>query len=99
MPIKVYTDDSKINDEMGSAMCSTANEAITKTWKTKLSLANTVLQPEVLAIEWVNTANVEINICSDSESSLQALKPFYVKSKIIQEAEITLLGNGRIKLG
>ncbi|GBL83217.1 hypothetical protein AVEN_165412-1 [Araneus ventricosus] len=51
------------------------------------------------AIEWANTANEEVNIWSDSESSLQALKSFNVKSKITQEAQRTLLENARIKLG
>ncbi|GBL90340.1 hypothetical protein AVEN_178793-1 [Araneus ventricosus] len=50
------------------------------------------------AIEWANTAN-EVSIWSDSESSLQALKSFYAKSKIIQEAQMTLLGNARIRFG
>ncbi|GBM47302.1 hypothetical protein AVEN_172245-1 [Araneus ventricosus] len=67
---------------------------------TKLSPVITVFQAEILAlkeaIEWSNTANEEVNIWSDSESSLQALKLFYVKSKIIQEAQMVLLGNARI---
>ncbi|GBL93203.1 hypothetical protein AVEN_42653-1 [Araneus ventricosus] len=94
-PIEVYTDGSKINDQTGSAFCVIANEAITKTWKVKLSPANTVFQAEMLAlkaaIEWANTANEDVNIWSDSESSLQALKSFNVKSKITQEAQMTLL--------
>ncbi|GBM46565.1 hypothetical protein AVEN_271517-1 [Araneus ventricosus] len=102
-PIEVYTDGSKINDQMGSAFCIIANEAITKTWKAKLSPANIVFQAEMLAlkaaIEWANTANEDVNIWSDSESSLQALKSFNVKSKITQEAQMTLLGNARIRLG
>ncbi|GBN55561.1 hypothetical protein AVEN_75081-1 [Araneus ventricosus] len=49
-------------------------------------------------IEWAYTANEKVNIWRDSESSLQALKSFYVKSKIIQEAQLTLLGNARIRL-
>ncbi|GBM09658.1 hypothetical protein AVEN_60285-1 [Araneus ventricosus] len=51
------------------------------------------------AIEWANTTNEEVSIWSDSVSSLQALKSFYVKSKIIQEAQMALLGNARIRLG
>ncbi|GBM58823.1 hypothetical protein AVEN_179362-1 [Araneus ventricosus] len=51
------------------------------------------------AIEWANTANEEVNICSGSECSLQAFKSFYVKSIIIQEAQMTLLGNDRIRIG
>ncbi|GBM78163.1 hypothetical protein AVEN_220596-1 [Araneus ventricosus] len=95
-------DGSKINDQTGSAFCAIANEAVTKTWKAKLIPANTVFKVEMLAlkaaIEWANTANEEVNIWSDSESSHQALKSFYVKSKIIQEAQMTLLGNARIRL-
>ncbi|GBM43947.1 hypothetical protein AVEN_251646-1 [Araneus ventricosus] len=102
-PTEVYTDGSKINDQTGSAFCVIANEAITKTWKAKLSPANTVFQAEMLAlkaaIEWANTANEDVNIWSDSESSLQALKSFNVKSKITQEAQMTLLENARIRLG
>ncbi|GBM60418.1 hypothetical protein AVEN_206655-1 [Araneus ventricosus] len=97
------TDGSKINDQTGSAFCAIANEAITKTWKAKLSPANTVFQEEMLtlkaAIEWANTSNEEMNIWSDSESNLQALKSFNVKSKITQEAQMTLLENARIRLG
>ncbi|GBN30732.1 hypothetical protein AVEN_233292-1 [Araneus ventricosus] len=51
------------------------------------------------AIEWANTANEDVNIWSDSESSLQALKSFNIKSKITQEAHMTLLENARIRLG
>ncbi|GBL95985.1 hypothetical protein AVEN_199952-1 [Araneus ventricosus] len=98
-----YEDGSKINYQTGSAFCAITNEAVTKTWKAKLSSANTVFQAEVLdlkaAIEWANTANVEVNSWSDSESSLQALKSLYVKNKIIQEAQMTLLGNARIRIG
>ncbi|GBL98716.1 hypothetical protein AVEN_8619-1 [Araneus ventricosus] len=101
--IEVYTDGSKINDQTGSAFCVIANDAITKTWKAKLSPANTVFQAEMLAlkaaIEWANTANEDVNIWSDSESSLQALKYFNVKNKITQEAQMTLLENARIRLG
>ncbi|GBO05657.1 hypothetical protein AVEN_146498-1 [Araneus ventricosus] len=85
-PIEVYTDGSKKNDQTGSALCAIANEAITKTWKAKLIPANTVFQAEMLAlkaaIEWANTANEDVNIWSDSESGLQALKSFNVKRKI-----------------
>ncbi|GBL74849.1 hypothetical protein AVEN_243697-1 [Araneus ventricosus] len=102
-PIEVYIDGSKINDQTGSAFCAISNEAIPKTWKAKLSPANTMFQAEMLAlkaaIEWVNIANEEVNIWSDSESSLQALTSFYVKSKITQEAQMTLLENARIRLG
>ncbi|GBM63820.1 hypothetical protein AVEN_142818-1 [Araneus ventricosus] len=54
------------------------------------------------ANEWANTANEdleEFNIWRDIESSFQALKSFCVTSKIIQEAQMTLLGNARISLG
>ncbi|GBM15944.1 hypothetical protein AVEN_163436-1 [Araneus ventricosus] len=96
------------NDQTGSVFCAIENEAVTKTWKAKLSPANTALvfQEETLALkaanEWANTANEdleEVNIWSDSESSFQVLKSFYVKRKIIQEAQMTLLGNDRIRLG
>ncbi|GBM08113.1 hypothetical protein AVEN_123016-1 [Araneus ventricosus] len=101
-PIEVYKDGSKINDQTGSAFCAISNEAVTKTWKAKLNPANTVFQAEMLAlkaaIEWANTSNEEVNIWNDSESSLQALKSFYVKSKIIQEAQMTLPGNAKIRL-
>ncbi|GBM76206.1 hypothetical protein AVEN_55042-1 [Araneus ventricosus] len=50
-------------------------------------------------IECSNNANEEVNIWSDNESSFQALKSFHVKSKIIQEAQMILLGNARIRLG
>ncbi|GBM10752.1 hypothetical protein AVEN_135-1 [Araneus ventricosus] len=100
---KVKKDGSKINDQTGSAFCAIANKAVTKTWKAKLSLTNTVFQAEMLAlkaaIEWANIANEEVNIWRDNESSLQALKSFYVKTKIIQEAQITFLENARIRLG
>ncbi|GBL90751.1 hypothetical protein AVEN_215498-1 [Araneus ventricosus] len=102
-PIEVYTDGSKTNDQTGSAFYAIANEAITKTWKAQLSRANTVFQAEMLAlkaaIEWANTANEDVNIWSDSESSLPSLKSFNVMSKITQEAQMTLLENARIRLG
>ncbi|GBN15615.1 hypothetical protein AVEN_102093-1 [Araneus ventricosus] len=36
-PIEVYTDGSKINAQTCSAFCAISNEAVTKTWKAKLS--------------------------------------------------------------
>ncbi|GBL80259.1 hypothetical protein AVEN_92195-1 [Araneus ventricosus] len=90
-----------INDQTGSAFCVIANEAITKTWKAKLSPANTVFQAEMLAlkaaIEWANKANEDVNIWSDSESSLQALNSFNIKSKITQEAQMTESGSAGLK--
>ncbi|GBM56836.1 hypothetical protein AVEN_227343-1 [Araneus ventricosus] len=50
-------------------------------------------------IEWASTANEEVNIWRDNESSLQALKSFNVKRKITQEAHLILLENARIWLG
>ncbi|GBM78905.1 hypothetical protein AVEN_12527-1 [Araneus ventricosus] len=47
--IEVYTDGSKTNDQTDSAFCAIANEAVTKTWKAKLSPANTVSQAEKLS--------------------------------------------------
>ncbi|GBM11998.1 hypothetical protein AVEN_256088-1 [Araneus ventricosus] len=38
---QVYTDGSKINYQTGSAFCAISNEAVNKTWKDKLSPANT----------------------------------------------------------
>ncbi|GBL84098.1 hypothetical protein AVEN_96915-1 [Araneus ventricosus] len=100
---EVYTDGSKIDDQTGSDFCAIANETITKTWKAKFSPDNTVFQAEMLAlkaaIQRAITANEEVNIFSDRESSLQDLKSFYVKSKITQEAQMILLENARIGLG
>ncbi|GBN00932.1 hypothetical protein AVEN_150866-1 [Araneus ventricosus] len=50
------------------------------------------------AIEWAITTNEEVNNWSDSESRIQALKSLYVKSKIIQQAQINLLQNARTRL-
>ncbi|GBM59261.1 hypothetical protein AVEN_66206-1, partial [Araneus ventricosus] len=60
MPIGVYKDGSKINDQTGRAFCAIANEAITKTWKAKLSPANTVFQAEMLALK----AAIEASLAS-----------------------------------
>ncbi|GBN30964.1 hypothetical protein AVEN_274067-1 [Araneus ventricosus] len=99
-PTEVYTDGSKINYQTGSAFCAIANEDITKTWKGNLSPGNLVFQAEILAlkvaIEWANTANEEVNIWSDSESSPQAPKSFNVKSKITQDSQMTLHYQPRI---
>ncbi|GBN43544.1 hypothetical protein AVEN_121475-1, partial [Araneus ventricosus] len=101
-PSEVYTDGSKINDQKSSVFCAIANEPINRTWKAKLSPANTLFQAEILAlkaaIEWDNTTNEEVNIRSDSEPSLQAPKSFYLTRKITQEAQMTLLENARIRL-
>ncbi|GBO16940.1 hypothetical protein AVEN_122213-1 [Araneus ventricosus] len=51
------------------------------------------------AIEWANIANEDVNIWSDCECSLRALKSFHVKITIIQEAQMTLLENDRIRFG
>ncbi|GBN89147.1 hypothetical protein AVEN_212436-1, partial [Araneus ventricosus] len=50
-PIEVNTDGSKINDQTGSAFCAITNETVTKTWKAKLSTANTMSQAEMLALK------------------------------------------------
>ncbi|GBM89215.1 hypothetical protein AVEN_117329-1 [Araneus ventricosus] len=84
-PIERQLKSRKINNQTGSAYCAISNEVVIKTWKVKLSPANTVFQAEILAlkaaIKWVITANEKVNIWSDSEYSLQALKTLYVKSK------------------
>ncbi|GBM39251.1 hypothetical protein AVEN_43652-1 [Araneus ventricosus] len=49
--IEVYTDGSKINDRMGSVFSAICNEAVTKTWKAKLSSDNTVFELEILALK------------------------------------------------
>ncbi|GBM89218.1 hypothetical protein AVEN_117331-1 [Araneus ventricosus] len=91
----------EINDQTGSAYCANEKEAVIKTWKVKFSPDNTVFQAEMLAlkaaIEWAIPAN-EVNIWSDSEYSLQALKLLYVKRRK-RLSQITLLGNARIRLG
>ncbi|GBM08134.1 hypothetical protein AVEN_214465-1 [Araneus ventricosus] len=79
-PTELYTEGSKINDQTGSAFCAIANEAVTKTWKAKLSPASTVFQAEMLAlkaaIEWANTANEEVNIWSEASLASKLLNPF-----------------------
>ncbi|GBM34593.1 hypothetical protein AVEN_171638-1 [Araneus ventricosus] len=85
-PTEIYTDRSKINENWA---------VLSVPLQTKPSQKSVF--PEMLAlkaaIEWANTANEEVSIWNGSESSLQALKSFYVKSKIIQEAQMTLLEN------
>ncbi|GBM42087.1 hypothetical protein AVEN_237713-1 [Araneus ventricosus] len=85
-----------VNDETGSVFCAITSEAVTINWKAKLSPGNTVFQAEMLSlkasVEWANTMKEEVNIWRVNESSLQALKFFYIKSTIIQEAQMPLLG-------
>ncbi|GBN02808.1 hypothetical protein AVEN_1707-1 [Araneus ventricosus] len=67
-PIEVYSDGSKINDQTGSSFCAIENEAVTKTWKAKLSLANTVFQAEKLALK----AAIELGQHSKRRSTTSA---------------------------
>ncbi|GBN02558.1 hypothetical protein AVEN_89524-1 [Araneus ventricosus] len=99
-----FTDGSKNNDGTGSAYCHFDNNGkIIKEWQSQLHPHNTVLQAELLAIlqaiKFHITTTSEIQIWSDSLSSLQAIDNPVSPHPLVKEIQQLLHQNSLIKIG
>ncbi|GBL86917.1 hypothetical protein AVEN_218662-1 [Araneus ventricosus] len=87
---EMYTDGSRIGDDCGFSVCILKNERLFKIFKLKLSKNNTVIQAELAAINFAVRSAQEngfkINIYTDSQSSIEALRSTRPRSAFVIEA-------------
>ncbi|GIY00343.1 uncharacterized protein CEXT_145251 [Caerostris extrusa] len=88
--ITIYTDGSKINNQMGSAFVAYKTEKEIFNWQGKLNNKNSVYQAELLAIfkalQWAKQNDFsKISIKTDSMSSIQAIRKFFNKNHLVQK--------------
>ncbi|GBL60194.1 hypothetical protein AVEN_11050-1, partial [Araneus ventricosus] len=83
----VYTDGSRINNETGFAVCIFNNNEPYKNFLYKLNPTNSVFQAELAAIGfaagWAVEHNKQVNIHTDSQSSIEAIKSAEPKSEFV----------------
>ncbi|GBO32207.1 hypothetical protein AVEN_237630-1 [Araneus ventricosus] len=88
---EVHTDGSRIGDDCGFSVCILKNEHPFKIFKFKLSKNNTVFQAELAAINfavrWAQENGSKINIYTDSQSSIEALRSTRPRSAFVIEAK------------
>ncbi|GBM47419.1 hypothetical protein AVEN_175598-1 [Araneus ventricosus] len=81
----VYTDGSRINSDTGLAVYIFKNNTSTEEYLFRLGSCNTVFQAELAAIDftagWVLRNNAKIDIFTDTQSSIDAIK----SAKLISE--------------
>ncbi|GBL79991.1 hypothetical protein AVEN_29016-1 [Araneus ventricosus] len=84
---EVYTDGSRIGDDCGLSVCILKNEHPFKIFKFKLSKNNTVFQAELAAINfavrWTQENGFKINIYTDSQSLIKALRSARPRSAFV----------------
>ncbi|GBN16971.1 hypothetical protein AVEN_269168-1 [Araneus ventricosus] len=85
----MYTDGSRIGDDTGLSVCILNNGKPQKTFQVKLEKNNTVLQAELTAIDfnvcWSWENGVRINIHTDSQSSIKALRSARLRSETVNK--------------
>ncbi|GBO13745.1 hypothetical protein AVEN_120128-1 [Araneus ventricosus] len=100
--INIYNDGSKMEDKTGSAFCVMEEDTEKYEWMAHLSPFNTVFQAELLAIQearlWESKTNQQVNVWSDSLSSLHSIASIDTKSPIAQQTQEILLKSTNIKL-
>ncbi|GBN07927.1 hypothetical protein AVEN_135347-1 [Araneus ventricosus] len=83
----VYTVGSRINNETGFAVCIFKNNEPYKDFLYKLNPTNSVFQAELAAIGfaagWALEHNKQVNIHTDSQSSIEAIKSAELKSEFV----------------
>ncbi|GBM22704.1 hypothetical protein AVEN_81465-1 [Araneus ventricosus] len=84
---EVYTDGSKVDGGVGFSVCILHGKNQHKIICKKLEPQNTVSQAELAAlgevVDWAIENKKKINICTDSRSSIEALKSYGSRSKFI----------------
>ncbi|GBN06752.1 hypothetical protein AVEN_14639-1 [Araneus ventricosus] len=98
---EVYTDGSKSNSEAGFAVCILEHREPYEIFNFKLGVNNTVFQAELAAIDfavcWDLKKKIKINIITDSQSSIEALRSS-MSSMVIKSKENFNLVGGQIGL-
>ncbi|GBL99653.1 hypothetical protein AVEN_68898-1 [Araneus ventricosus] len=88
---EAYTDGSRIEDDCGFSVCILKNEHPFKIFKFKLSKNNTVSQAELapinFAVCWTLENGFKINIYTDSQSSVEALRSTRPRSAFVIETK------------
>ncbi|GBN19152.1 hypothetical protein AVEN_46757-1 [Araneus ventricosus] len=88
---EVYTDGSRIGDDTGFSVCILKNGEPFKIFQFKLNKNNTVFQAEIAAIDfvvcWALENGVRINIHTDSQSSIKALRSARSRSATVNKAK------------
>ncbi|GBN40023.1 hypothetical protein AVEN_250890-1 [Araneus ventricosus] len=88
----VYTNGSRIGDDCGFSVGILKNEHPFKIFKFKLNKNNTVFQAELaainVAVRWAQEHAFKINIYTDSQSSIEALRNTRPRSAFVIEAKI-----------
>ncbi|GBO44730.1 hypothetical protein AVEN_186451-1 [Araneus ventricosus] len=83
----VYTAGSRINSETGFAVCIFKNNISTEEHVFSLGSCNTVFQAELDAIDfaagWALRNNAKVNIFTDSQFSIDAIKSTKPRSKFV----------------
>ncbi|GBM80812.1 hypothetical protein AVEN_144538-1 [Araneus ventricosus] len=84
---EVYTDGSKVDGGVGFSVCILHGEIQHKIICKKLEPQNTVFQAELAtlgeAVDWAIENKKKINIYTDSRSSIEALKSYGSRSKLV----------------
>ncbi|GIX89956.1 RNA-directed DNA polymerase from mobile element jockey [Caerostris extrusa] len=88
--LTIFTDGSKINNQVGSAFVAYKTDKEIFNWQAKLDNKNSVYQAELLAIfkalQWAKQNDFsKICIKTDSMSSIQAIRKFFNKNSLVQK--------------
>ena len=88
--IQIFTDGSKLDNQVGAAFCSFKNNDLIHEWKSGLFSENSVFQAELMAIlqaiKWFKTTNyTSCLINSDSLSGLNALQDTQTTDYLTQQ--------------
>ncbi|GBM44286.1 hypothetical protein AVEN_23341-1 [Araneus ventricosus] len=75
--LRIYTDGSKTERDVGAAFCVLTDVNITHRWSTRLSLRNTVFQAEILALlkaveHAVSLPTQQLTILVDNQASIKS---------------------------
>ncbi|GBM73052.1 hypothetical protein AVEN_268529-1 [Araneus ventricosus] len=88
---EVYADGSRIGDDTGFSVCILKNGEPFKIFQFKLNKSSTVFQAELAAIDlavcWALENGVRINIHTDSQSSIKALRSARSRSATVNKVK------------
>ncbi|GBM23914.1 hypothetical protein AVEN_211610-1 [Araneus ventricosus] len=83
---ELYTDGSRIGDDCGLSVCILKNEHTFKIFKFKLSaVSQAELKAINFAVRWAQENGFKINIYTDSQSSIEALRSARPRSAFVIE--------------
>ncbi|XP_035207930.1 uncharacterized protein LOC118182655 [Stegodyphus dumicola] len=99
---RAFTDGSKFHGEVGAASIIYSSSSIPTIWQGKLSPENSVYQAELSAIQSALNKAISnnfrtIDIYSDSQSALYALKDRNNKNQLVQDIQNTVSAHPEIQ--